>query len=128
MTIERPMFPPIDPTRRRLLTIAAAGATALTVAPARAAPAVDPIFAIINLHRAACEAYREAVRIEFAFEEVGMQGERLRQFQILEEQTEAADDRLEDAGADLVNTPPTTLAGIAALCRYLEPLLNDKDT
>jgi hypothetical protein len=33
MTIERPMFPPVDPTRRRLLTVAAAGiAAALPVA------------------------------------------------------------------------------------------------
>lgn len=40
MTIERPMFPPVDPTRRRLLTIAAGGATALTLAPS-AAHALD---------------------------------------------------------------------------------------
>ena len=34
MTIERPMFPPVDPTRRHLLTIAAGGAAALaTTAP-----------------------------------------------------------------------------------------------
>jgi hypothetical protein len=40
MTIERPMFPPVDPTRRRLLTIAAAGiAAALPVAaPANSTP------------------------------------------------------------------------------------------
>jgi len=41
MTIERPMFPPVDPTRRRLLTIAATGATALTLAPAAAAHTLD---------------------------------------------------------------------------------------
>src|SRR5258707_12016638 len=35
MTIERPMFPPVDQARRHFLTVAA-GATALTVAPARA--------------------------------------------------------------------------------------------
>ncbi len=52
MTIERPMFPPVDQARRRLLTIAAAGATALTVAPARAtAPAADPIYAAIERHK-----------------------------------------------------------------------------
>jgi Rieske Fe-S protein len=38
MTIERPMFPPIDSTRRRLLTVAAGGAVA-----AMAAGAVLPI-------------------------------------------------------------------------------------
>ena len=26
-----------------------------------------------------------------------------------------------------MNTKPTTLAGIAALCRYIEPLLNEND-
>jgi hypothetical protein len=48
MTLERPMFPPVDPTRRRLLTVAAGGAFAATIAaavptiaPATATP-VDP--------------------------------------------------------------------------------------
>jgi hypothetical protein len=42
MTIERPMFPPVDPTRRHVLTVAAAGAvaaaipTVATIAPAMA--------------------------------------------------------------------------------------------
>jgi hypothetical protein len=27
-----------------------------------------------------------------------------------------------------VNTKPTTLAGIVALCRYIEPLLDEADT
>lgn len=27
-----------------------------------------------------------------------------------------------------MNSKPTTLAGVAALCRYVEPLLNEKDT
>jgi hypothetical protein len=54
MTIERPMFPPVDPTRRRFLSVAVGGATVLTLAPARAAePAVDPIFAAIEAHRKA---------------------------------------------------------------------------
>src|SRR6476661_11066247 len=54
---------PVDQARRRLLTIAAAGATALTVAPARAAaPAVGvsapsvnagPAFALIRAKRLA---------------------------------------------------------------------------
>jgi hypothetical protein len=118
-----------SPTRRNILgTIAAAGATALTLTPARALTAADPIFGIIERHRAARVAHKEAVRIEFAFEELHMQGEKLRQYQAFQEQTGDAWDRLEDASVDLVNTPPTTLAGIAALCRYLAPLLADQDT
>jgi hypothetical protein len=42
MTIERPMFPPVDPTRRRFLTVAAAGAAAIaTTAPAAASQTLD---------------------------------------------------------------------------------------
>jgi len=32
-----------------------------------------------------------------------------------------------DAGCTLVNTRPTTLAGILALCRYIEPLFGETD-
>jgi hypothetical protein len=124
------MFPPVDPTRRHLLTIAAGGAVAATIPTTalKAAPAVDPIYVVIERHRAACADHCEAVGIENAFEEAHMEGEKLRQFYILEERTLDSYDRLDDAGTDLVNTPPTTLAGIAALCRYIEPLLNDQDT
>jgi hypothetical protein len=38
MTIERPMFPPVDPTRRRFLTVAAAGAMSITAVSATALP------------------------------------------------------------------------------------------
>jgi DNA-binding response OmpR family regulator len=40
MTIERPMFPPVDPTRRHLLAVAAGGAVAAAVgtAASRATP------------------------------------------------------------------------------------------
>ena len=90
--------------------------------------AADPIFGMIERHRAACADHDGAVKIEFAFEEIHMQGEKLRQYQVLHAQTADAWDRLEDASTDLVLTPPTTLAGIAAVCRYIEPLLADVDT
>ena len=46
MTIERPMFPPVDPTRRRFLSQAAGVAAGGTAASAAAAPAglADPVF------------------------------------------------------------------------------------
>jgi hypothetical protein len=35
---------------------------------------------------------------------------------------------MEDASGELVNTKPTTLAGIAALCRYIGPLFEGDDS
>jgi hypothetical protein len=69
MTLSRPMFPPRDPTRRRLLTVAAGGAAAaVTGIPAsKAAPALDPIYAAIEAHRradaAADGAFAESSRL-----------------------------------------------------------------
>jgi hypothetical protein len=57
---------PVDPTRRRFLTVAA-GATTLTVAPARAAPAVDPIYAAIERHKAACVPWDAAIDVRAEF-------------------------------------------------------------
>jgi hypothetical protein len=57
--IDHPMmFPPRDPTRRHLLTVAAAGAVAglIPTAGLAAAPAVDPIFEVIEAHREAAAA------------------------------------------------------------------------
>jgi hypothetical protein len=63
MTIERPMFPPADPTRRRFLSVAVAGAAAIaSAAPATAGLAEpDPIFAAIKRHRAAGIVWNAAV-------------------------------------------------------------------
>jgi hypothetical protein len=70
MTIERPIFPPVDPTRRRLLTVAAGGAVAAAMSPAvlSAAPA-DPIYAAIDRHRAESLAYDKAIGDQGELEE-----------------------------------------------------------
>jgi hypothetical protein len=54
-----------SPTRRNILgTIAAAGATALTLTPARAAaPGADPIYAGIERHKAACIPWDAAIDV-----------------------------------------------------------------
>jgi hypothetical protein len=59
MTLERPMFPPADPTRRQLLTVAAGGALAAAIPTAALAamPTVDPIFAAIERHRDLAKTY-----------------------------------------------------------------------
>jgi hypothetical protein len=68
-----------SPTRRNILgTIAAAGVTALTLTPARAAaPSVDPVFAAIDSHRKAYAAMQaafvETARVEsIADDKVGL--------------------------------------------------------
>jgi hypothetical protein len=131
MTLERPMFPPVDPTRRHLLTVAAGGAVAalaITTTTARAQGIEgDPIFAVIERHRKACREYNEAVDIHMDFEDVGMTGEKLAKYNSLVAATDAAYDELEDAGLDLINTRPTTPAGIFALCQYIKPLFAEND-
>lgn len=134
-----PTSAPIDTTRRRFLSqaaLVAAGGAALGVAlplpvSAEATERVpDPIFAAIEAHRAAVLADKEAVRVEFSYEEEAgcvrdMNDEQRQSYEVLSKATEAAWDNLETAGA--VNTIPATIAGIVALSRYLEPLLNDPD-
>jgi hypothetical protein len=118
-----------SPTRRNILgTIAAAGAAALTLAPARAAdPAIDPIYEVIERHRNAAREHHEAVDIHMDFEEIGMTGAKLEKYESVVAETAATYDRLEDAGVDLINTRPTTLAGIFALCQYIKPLFAEDD-
>jgi hypothetical protein len=77
-------------------------------------------------------AHKEAVRVEIAYEEsIGlvakMIAEQRQGYDALHEASGAAWDMLEDVSGDLVNTQPATLAGLVALCRYLEPLLNDPE-
>jgi hypothetical protein len=88
----------------------------------------DPIYEVIERHRKACAAHNEAINIHMAFEESGMEGEKLEKYKRLVAETDAAYDRLDDVGCDLINTRPTTLAGILALCRYISPLFEEEDS
>jgi len=63
-----------------------------------------------------------------AFEESGMEGEKLAKYKRLVAATDAIYDSLDDVGCDLINTKPTTLAGILALCRYITPLFEEEDS
>jgi hypothetical protein len=68
------------------------------------------------------------VRIQFAYEEHGgIEGERRQEYERLVALTDVAWVAMADAGCTLVNTRPTTLAGILALCRYIEPLFGETD-
>jgi hypothetical protein len=57
-----------------------------------------------------------------------MTGAKLEEYKRLVAETDAAYDRLDDVGCDLINTKPTTLAGILTLCRYLSPLFEEEDS
>ncbi len=56
-----------------------------------------------------------------------MKGKKLKQFQAMERATLNALRHMDETGAELMTTPPTTLHGIAAWAEYLEPLLNELD-
>jgi hypothetical protein len=91
---------------------------------------VDPTFTVIGEHHAAARAHVNAVRAEFGFEEErvsirDMDPETLKQYQALEAATAAASDRMHIAGKNLLTTLPTTAKGIAALCLYMAPLLEE---
>jgi hypothetical protein len=105
---------------------AAGGIAGLTPVIASALPA-DPIYAVIERHRKACTEHVEAVHIHMAFEEVGMTGAKLEKYNSLVAETDAAYDRLDDVGCDLINTKPTTFAGLLALCRYVQPFFGESD-
>lgn len=122
MTLARPMFPPVDPTRRHFLSQAAgvaAGGTVLALAtippaPAAAAPArlLDPVFSLIEAHRAASHAFTVALIEQNRLELIG---------------DPLADSIAEDsahANMDtfilLVETAPTTFAGMVAWAAYLD--------
>jgi hypothetical protein len=137
--IDHPMmFPPRDPTRRRFLTIAAGasavGAGSLAAAamapnvpqattstmssPCIAVPAVlsDPAFALIADKRAAHIAHGEAI---------DAQDEAEGRYGIHSDEASDADDRCLAAchavnaiDWKLATTPPTTLAGVAAVLRF----------
>jgi hypothetical protein len=105
---------------------AAAASVAAVGMKAVAAAVPDPIYDMIEAHRKAAAEHIKAVRTQFAFEEAGsIKGERRKGYDHLEAAVDVAWDAMNDAGCDLVNTRPTTLAGILALCRYIEPLFGE---
>jgi hypothetical protein len=98
---------------------AAAGSIAgLTPAIAAALPA-DPIFVAIEKHTAAGYIWDDAVTAHSSFLDRHMTDEQARQYATLGKALEAARDALNDTGVDLINTAPTTLAGIARALNYI---------
>jgi hypothetical protein len=121
-----------SPTRRNILgTIAAAGATALTLAPARAAAlGTDPIYAAIERHKVACVPWDAAIDVRAVFPESAdpMTDEQWEQHDLLDEAVEDARGTLEKAGVDLIHTAPTTAAGVVAAIRYMRKQMRTDGT
>jgi hypothetical protein len=102
---------PADQTRRRFLSGAAgiaAGGTALALASLPASAAADPVFALIETHRAA-EAALNAV--------VSALPDRLTPAQTVSQDAALAAEW--SALVDLIEAVPTTLAGVIANMRYI---------
>jgi hypothetical protein len=107
---------PVDQARRRLLTIAAGGAVAAAIPTAAlvASPAVDPAFALIAEKRAADVAHGVAIDAQDEAETrygIGCAEEAFQRCCIACRVVGEADWRL-------ATTPPTTLAGVAAVFRF----------
>jgi hypothetical protein len=123
--IDDPLSPPVDHARRRFLAVAAGasvasvGTLAVAAMPPAAAgipTAIDPAFALIAEKRAADIAHCEAIDAQDEAED---------KYGIRSDEAWEAGDRCCVAG-DAVNaidwrlatTPPTTLAGVAAVLRF----------
>ncbi len=116
MTIERPMFPPVDPTRRRLLTVVAGGvvAAAIPTAILTAAPAADPLFDLIEAHRKTHITHMAAL-------------ERRQDSRADWVATKPCHDEA-DAFAALIAAPAITPQGLLAKLAYLQHLASEFET
>jgi hypothetical protein len=133
MTIERPMFPPVDPTRRRFLTVAAVGSiagagslAAAAMAPNDAPAAVtvpqgaDPIYAVIERHEDLAKICDAAWKVRGKCKDFGTLTEAEKAHVLkLNVAVDEAHLPLESAAVDLFNTAPTAHAGIVTALFYM---------
>jgi hypothetical protein len=126
--IDHPMmFPPIDPTRRRFLAVAAvasvvsAGTLAAAAAMDPNVPAAvtmprhstpDPVFGLIADKRAADIAHGKAIDAQDEADERGIGVDEA------DDRCLAACDAVNAIDWRLATTPPMTLAGVAAVLRF----------
>ncbi len=104
-------------SRRTILTLVA-GVSAASHATAATAFPADPIYAAIE--RATGAVLDAAVTVRSRFPDLHMNDEQRRQLKRLEEAVDDAWGLCEQAGINLINTEPTTLAGIVAAIRYTQ--------
>ena len=124
-------------TRRRFLSTAvgiAAGSTALALANPVSAAASDPVFAAIEVHKAARLAFENAVSRGSALEQELPREKTRSWITVWEEEIVETDDprwidsvrevnRASDAATEaayaLANVAPTTMAGVVGLLQYV---------
>jgi hypothetical protein len=111
---------PVDPTRRRLLTIAAAGSIAGFIPAIALALPDDPIYAAIKRHRDIAQTYDAAWKVRGRCKDFGTLTEEEKAHLLkLNDAVDEAHLPLEAAAMDLFNTHPTTRAGIIAALFYM---------
>jgi hypothetical protein len=130
-----PTNTPIDTTRRRFLavsagaSVASVGTLAVAAMPATApdsgACAVDPIYAAIERHKQTAAIWYAAVDVRSNFNDLHMTAEQRAQRDELDDAVEDAWAPCEQAGVDLINTTPTTMAGIIAALTYIRIQMRD---
>jgi hypothetical protein len=112
--------PPVDPTRRRLLTIAAGGAVAAAIPTAAlaASPEIDPVFDLIAEKRAADVTHCAAIDAQDEAERVhGFDSDAVAVEEAFQ-RCSVACRAVNDADWRLATMSPTTLAGVAAVLRF----------
>ena len=112
------IHPPVDPTRRHLLTLAAGGAVAAAIPTAvlASAPAVDPIYAAIKCHSDLAKTYDAACNVRARCKDFGTLTEAEKaQVLKLDDAVDGAHLPLEAAAMDLFNTA----AGIITALFYV---------
>jgi len=121
MTIERPMFPPVDQARRNLLS-STVGAAALAIVPALpGVAAVDPLFDLIAIHRKAHIAHMASLELQARFgRRYGIgRGDWI--------STKPCHDE-DDAFEALIAAPAITPQGLLAKLAYLQELASEFET
>jgi hypothetical protein len=130
----------VDATsRRRFLSQAAgvaAGGTVLALATVSATAdaavpvasltpsGIDPIYAAIERHKQAAAVWDAAVDVRSNINDLQMTA---KQRDELDGPVEGARDALDDAAIDLINTAPTTLAGIARALNFMREQMAQED-
>lgn len=133
MTLQHPMFPPVDTTRRRFLTVAAigsmigAGSLAFAAAAPNDVPAAvtvpqgaDPIYAVIERHRDLAKICDAACKVRGKCKDFGTLTEAEKAHVLkLNDAVDEAHVPLEVAAENLINTTPITHAGIITALFYM---------
>src|SRR5665811_1157107 len=121
---------PIRSRRAVLAGIASAAAMPIAGIPNTAAATTDPIFAAIARHKAAAAKWDVAVNIRACFPD-GAAPMTVEQRDERDELDDAVDDAwipCRQAGIDLINSKPTTPAGIVAAIAYVRIQMRDDGT